>query len=702
MFSGDPQASSQLQIVTNKATPLLVNFYGEYGKHFTDSQCMVCNKTINRKYNLVQHLQSSNHCKNIISKLDIDKKLEQLFTSNFTALSDSLKKHNQTINTTYTDYQQFWNALTNIGTSNNDTLQIDINLLFPAMTEQDVSSLELKQDEIQTNQNNSDDDEMRNMSVNSTDRVSDKKLQEISRTALHNRQLDINTRNSGDDKDHSDITINKVSKSSTLMSLSPGSLARLPRGTNRNASKMRDVITFRCKTIDQIFKALNEHDDLCDITVYSRAIQKCSKQLHWDECLQIANNAFVKNKQRTIAFYGILFNSAAENDKIIDVYPKYFDKMVNQDKIAPNDVIFNQLLKGCKKRGNIDIAKKIWNMFDEFEIEKDSIAYSSMICVCGKANELEMAEKIFLQCNSPNRFIINSFLDAIASCRDLKKFEKYQTFAFDNNLIIQYKDYRTIMSAYLKFKQPKRALKIFNKMIDNGISQNHLCLDLTQIAYFQLQKKYFQNQAKLDKCYIQVTQTIPSKMMSINKNGKKLGFNHVLLIIRSILHYYGQTRWYQSLNLIENVINKHNFSFWLFDKMNKQWVIDLHFIQPEVVTFALRYIFVKNKSFIIHKLNHDIIIVTGKGAHRQGHRKSSGFLASDVVENEIAQWNCGDLLKLKNCAQKKGRLFIKHSDVVTFFAKQIESDKYNQQQQFLNQVTDTCARFSDGWTETVV
>ena len=67
-------AGARFHLSTTTATEtlakkkLLINFYGEYGNHFNDEECLVCKKKARNQHNLILHLQSPKHARLMIQR----------------------------------------------------------------------------------------------------------------------------------------------------------------------------------------------------------------------------------------------------------------------------------------------------------------------------------------------------------------------------------------------------------------------------------------------------------------------------------------------------------------------------------------------------------------------------------------------------------------------------------------------------------
>ena len=524
------------------------------------------------------------------------------------------------------------------------------------------------------------------------------------------------------------ITRNKENNMS--QSNKRGSLTPLERSENKDINRLRDMITFSCNTKDSIYKVLIDNDKICDISVYNCAIKKCSEKLWWKDCLRIANMVFEKNKKRSIYFYAILFNAAAVNDKFNDIYPKFYKKMMNDintkqiteysappstttnnsnnnnnnnNTNAMSSVVLNSLLKGCVKRGNLETADEIWKLYDKLKIDKNNISFNTIINAYANGNNIRKAEEIFLQCKEPSAKTINSFLNGLSKARKYDKFEEYKILVSKKyNFPTRIEDCNMIMSSYLRFKMPEKSIEIFNQIIakEKKFKPDHLTLGMLQVAYYKMQKKCIrintdtdEETIKMNEYYKQVTEIIPNEIKMIGNGGESLlSVSRVDTIIGSILHYYGQNNWHDAWDKIEKVMNEYNYGFWRIEEKSQEWIIDVHLSSIEVVIFGLRYVFVKNRDFIMG-LNYDLRILTGRRLHVQGFKKTREYDVKDVVVNEISNWEHGWLINDDDLNVNDGFLLIRKVDICSFYDDLVNEKK------FINQKTDTLKRFVDSWTE---
>ena len=435
-------------------------------------------------------------------------------------------------------------------------------------------------------------------------------------------------------------------------------------------SKIKQTITHECKDLASIKNILNNNTTdnkknnkndnyIKDISVYTCAIQKLSHLRLWNDCIEISKMAFRSNIIRDEFFYGALFNVYARNDQINKAYPRLYNHMTKQDKIVPNIVMMTTLVKGCIKNGLFSTAMEILKETNEYEIETDESFYCVLIAVCGKAGEISTAEMIFDQYlqlvkikpdqYKPNRVIFNAIFKVLKDCGKIDKLIEYKQLAilkYCDYVQFETIDYTTFMSAYLKAKQPEKAMKMYQEMIDKGFEPDFLALAVLQSIHIQLmiKTKLHDENERLKHLNI-VTTEIPRKHIT---SGSKIDTRCVLNILRAMLLYHGQKQWSIVAKQGKKFIKSGHFNYWQQSKRKKGLIpnIDLHQFSVVEAIFLLRYIFMYEKDIILEHVKHSssLMIVTGRKLY--GKIKQSDLIdkdkdappLKDAIAYELLNW----------------------------------------------------------------
>ena len=714
-------SSSSSNTSNNKA--VLVDLVGISGKHFTRSECTVCDIQMTTKNNLVQHLISSKHAQQMIPHLNMEDHITECLQNDTRGLTTIINRRNVDLKNNVKNSQLLDAILANNKDDNNNNNKVDLRIDITKMIEKNSNPTANRYQK--QKENNS-----KNRKIGKIRKHEEK---DDSLARIFESETEAQVQPSNVVQDH--VTEQRVRNVLNLHGKDENNISetliQLLSTSNPKINQLRNVLEFECKhgTLESIEELLIKNKDICDIIMYTYAIQLCSRNLWWQGCLHIIKMIFNNNEltlTRNLFFYSVIFMCASENDKIIDVFPKCFDIMINDDGIKPDNIILNQLLKGCIQRGTLTLGNRIWQLFDHYNLRKNINSFDLMLQICGNGNDVSRAEEIFSEFNSNNNNnsnkvseqIIHSFLITLSKCGTLNKFEKYKLslskkYGFPKS---KQHNYIMLMTAYSRFYNGEKIIETFDEMMNKNIEPNFLSYSLLQSAYFNLQRENYNynNKDKLDYYYKQVTDIIPQKILTTNEakmakklkntskaqtstntntNTPKLPAMMVHKMIRSHLHYYGQNRWYEAFKIIDKLIEDHKIGFWRWEKVYDEWTIDMHSLTIDLAVFGLRYVFVKDQDFILG-VKHDLKIVTGVGKHRTGHSRDNDYSLKDCVKYECENWTPKlSLLNTPVHHENEGFVVVNKDDLKMFY------DSVNDAKSFVNQTTDTCVKFHQGWTD---
>ena len=633
--------------------PTNINFYGKYGVHFNGKSCFVCNKKdINTEHGLLLHLQSKNHLTMILHRLKLQPSEKNMLKTNFQALYKQFRQRNMSIE-----------SLDCLKNHNDTKNMIDI---APFLV------------------NNINNDQ----NVKTMNRNTEEQMNQVKRREQGNI-------------DRGMIT---------------GAIAPLESNKNdKNISNIKQKIR-NCVNIDQIYEILKDKTNIPDdIGIYSLAIKKCSKfgGPQWRDCMKLIQMVFDRGIPRSVGFYGIVFQAASDNDRFIDVFPKMTNRM-QHDGIDHNIITINSLLHGCVSRGNCDTAKKIISIAEKSNIQLDVKSYTILITMYGIADKIDNVVKLFHESPMIDMRLFAAFLNACSRTGSIDILLKYKKL-FDcgkigsinsnwnvktgnNSLKPDASYYSILMSAYLKSNKPLDAITMFDEMKKQKyIKPNNECLGLLHAAHLRIQLLSTNEKDRLKEFY-NTTIVIP-KMETLNKQ-QRLNNDTVGRLIVSILHCYGQHRWYEARIFIQRLMKEYDYKYWIVDSYTQRVLFDVHgFSVPEIV-FFLRYAFGEDMKNILKYTNNgrnNLSISTGFGKHRQGNRRqgndSQGSVTQNVILHELLSWT--QMVKCsKGEGKKNGIVIIPATEIKRFqLASVIEKQK------FYNQTTFTCTKFDKYWTD---
>ena len=236
---------------------------------------------------------------------------------------------------------------------------------------------------------------------------------------------------------------------------------------------------------------------------------------------------------------------------------------------------------------------------------------------------------------------------------------------------------------------------MIDEMNHKNIKPDDASVGLLHAATLQVQFLSKDEQHRLE-AFRNVTVDIPQQFMS------KLTRDDVGILIRSVLHVYGQHRWYQAKYIVGKLMKKFNYGYWVADNYNfvSRINLDFHGISVPEMVFFLRYAFIEDivtiKKFT-KEYKYDLIIVAGSGYHRQGHQKEyrKGAGIKGAILHELSLWP----YTMKVCegtGTSSGRIIIPGREIQCFTNSVCLAFE---KERFFNKQTDTCRKFHQLWTD---
>lgn len=452
---------------------------------------------------------------------------------------------------------------------------------------------------------------------------------------------------------------------------------------NMNSNQMKDDL-LKCQTSREVMNVLSQISNTNDMSVYSTAIKKCSDLKDIQNCKIIFKMVIENHSQMNIYLYNALFLAFTENDSIWECNA-YLKQMMGKYNLMPDSATASILLKGCKCRGNINQARKIWkDVILKYDIPLTNYMLVELISIYGKFGEIEKAEKIFNRCLSSSEsiticnYMCGAMINAYAKNNQIEKALAIQTYAANENLELSVIEILPIMSFYLKtenalFYNPSKTLQLCMEY-DHEPYVNGL-FHLKSVAYLHLLRKEIEQQMKV--CNDQnsnlvqyyFSMIVNSMMEERAKYGiseSEFAFIHVRL--RAFLYYYRYEFDHKCLVEYYQKLCEHgHIQHWTKLKQNNTLsVLDLHNFGYEIAHFLLLYVLKYETKKILNL--EQILIVCGKRTHINPHVSGEGLLkfVQGLLQNTFHPSIRCSLYKTPNSRRNKGILLLNKNDVENY------------------------------------
>lgn len=398
--------------------------------------------------------------------------------------------------------------------------------------------------------------------------------------------------------------------------------------------------TIDTKNIYNIIK-LN-YNKIENISIFGKAIQKCIWLKDWKIGHEIMKLAIKSNLEMNNIIFNIFLNCLAKFDHP-QLCIKYFEIMINDFKIKPDNITFGTILKSFRSQLRYKDAEKIWEiMLTKFNIKPDEFIFVETMSIYSKCHQIDKANKLFnLYLNYLNNgelklypLIFNAYLNVFSRNGDIKGMKNVIKIIKKYNLKINESNITDLMRGYLLAKKPKKVLNLLENYINLGNIPNLQMMGIKCAAYNELIKnnKSFNEKYKL---FIKLRE-IPNDIRKY-----KLKSNHSIAATQLLgaIYLYHDNNPFQIVKIFEDLLNKNLIGYKQPNKNNDGFLISFRMFLPLQTQFILRYLFAFKISDILNsienKQDHTIKIMVGKG-NAKIDKKS--VLAPFIIK-ELKSWN---------------------------------------------------------------
>ena len=697
------------------------NFYGIYGSDYTKKECIVCNEYFSKKNQLRYHLHSPQHVQSIIkNSIQLSQLEKDLFNQNIQWIVYLMR------------YKGPMMRLSNLS-KNHEEFATDIAPILDYYSENSdnfntshvtVSSQSQSQSHSQSHSQLS--------SINNTRTVNTTVIHRnvaLIQDAVTKQQENKRQQHQQQQQKRQQRQIGNVMNSREIGIINKNRVRKHP-----TSYEIADRIS-KCKNFEEILAIVNDNKDkkkLHDISRYSAAIQRCSQLGLLSKFELILKMVYTRNVQRDKFFYAVLFSAFADHNLIENVYPHYYNRMIEKDKLTPTIYQANALLKACKWKGNLRLTNEICqNIIEKYDLEMNQGTYVALMSIYSRIGDYIKVENLLKELMNDSNIIvstnvINVAMSVFARIGNIEKLLQYKK-KFEFALDIY--SYNTVITGYLRINDTENALKTYLEAVNKRkLKADRVTYVLLQRTYYKLQILKCDTNKEKKRCFDMITRDIPIKM---NTNGVAIDIDHVVMMMKSLLrlkivttnanektklnkfnrlnnnniYQDGIERGKKRAGMIEKekqneIVPKikifkiswnNDITIGIFEKWIKEfkffghwqaqndhlkrykdhWAIDLHSCSLIEAIFRLRYIFIKESNFIldsIDKNGNQLVIITGYGAHKSGKGKFSW--SGGIKEVIMKELEEWGLNSVElGTARKKGRLKIDGADVIGFLEK---------------------------------
>ena len=400
----------------------------------------------------------------------------------------------------------------------------------------------------------------------------------------------------------------------------------------------------KCRNKDDVVGLLRLKDkkEFNDIII-DRIFEKCYQINDTSLITRVLTMIRDKGLNISVESCNIVLDLLVKNDRIKVAYKLFYELSTNVN--IANLQTFNILIKGCKSRGEYNIATKLWNLMkNKYKLIPINITYMLYIQVCSQSGKFEKGQQLYEECLMNNSdaikdlYLYCTMINMYAMSRNKDKIEEMVTNMNINNIKYDNAIYGSLVKAYSRTHEYRKINQLIRDIKQNNISLNmHFYMHLSEVFSKKMEYIVMNRDCKADKyqnmlqkSYDILKKDIPNGCPLLLKDNKYIKLLMNALLWKNINDWNNieVINWF-SILLKQNIIN-----IWYKESEFNQMVINLHNLSVIESKFILRYIFIYETD-ILQSLK-EILILTGNGTHASIDQEYS---MKESTSLEFISWN---------------------------------------------------------------
>lgn len=148
-------------------------------------------------------------------------------------------------------------------------------------------------------------------------------------------------------------------------------------------------------------------------------------------------------------------------------------KIMEKEKIKPDEVLFNSLLDGCCKSNEIDLALTVYKAMREQHIKPSNVTFSILVKIYGKSKQLTKALNVLKEMKElkikPGIVVYTCIIQTCIKAKQIniafEKFEEMNEYGIQGDSVT----YQTLLKGCTQFKKYSEGVEILEDAVKNNI-----------------------------------------------------------------------------------------------------------------------------------------------------------------------------------------------------------------------------------------
>mmetsp|Transcript_7951 Transcript_7951/g.10490 ORF Transcript_7951/g.10490 Transcript_7951/m.10490 type:complete len:666 (+) Transcript_7951:97-2094(+) len=147
--------------------------------------------------------------------------------------------------------------------------------------------------------------------------------------------------------------------------------------------------------------------------------------------------------------------------------------LLRTEGIEPTKEIFNALISGCSKAGDINKAFTFFNEMKDRNVARDAVTYGSMLGAVKQSRNMDQAFDLFRQMQlegiKPDQYCYNTLMAVCSKAGDHERALDIFTIMGEDNVQKDVVSYNTAIAACEKIGDDKQAIQIMKTMLESNV-----------------------------------------------------------------------------------------------------------------------------------------------------------------------------------------------------------------------------------------
>ena len=240
--------------------------------------------------------------------------------------------------------------------------------------------------------------------------------------------------------------------------------------------------------VTQVYEDMNKRNIEMNVILYTTLIKAYTKVKDLNSALNVYNKMLQDSKiEKNIVIHNAMLDCCVEChkvDKMNEIYEQIKSKAIeNENSPQPDLITYSTVIKGYCRGKNMNEVFKIYDYLksrDDFKL--DEVVYNSILDGCAKSGEIDKATTIYQDMKDKNIPRSNVTYSILIKLYSNSRQEERALGLLDEMIFNKIKPglivYTCLIQTCLKSKKFDRAIQLFEQMKNQGLTPDHVLYNI--------------------------------------------------------------------------------------------------------------------------------------------------------------------------------------------------------------------------------